>query len=196
MEAYTEKLMEIGNQIGCDMIIAVPSFVEKAIVPKNKFFEKTVERFQALRKLGEKYNFKLGFEPLGPPNNSVRKATDAVKILTAAEEDGLGPSGLVINTFHFFVGEQTPKELAAIPIEKLWLLHFNDCVKKPIKKLQDSDRVWPGLGYFPLTEFIEAAKSIGYDGSVSLELFNPAYWKLPPEEVASKAIESLKKYIE
>ncbi|TFF90727.1 MAG: sugar phosphate isomerase/epimerase, partial [Promethearchaeota archaeon] len=33
---YTDRLMEIGNQIGCDMIIAVPSFLEDPNINNSK----------------------------------------------------------------------------------------------------------------------------------------------------------------
>ena len=79
--------MKIGNQIGCDLIIAVPSLVEDAVVPRNMFFEKTIERFKILRKLADEYNFRMGFEPLGFPNCSVRTIENALKILEASEEN-------------------------------------------------------------------------------------------------------------
>jgi len=193
---YTEKLMKIGNQIGCDTIIAVPSFTDHdCVFPKEKFDSMTVSRLQILRKLAKKYNFRMGFEPLGPPTCSVRKVDHALKILKAAEEDGLPPSGLMIDTFHFFVGEQKPEDLKKIPLDKLWLIHFNDCIKKPIAQLQDSDRVWPGEGFFDLKGFMAAAKSMKYDGFVSLEIFNPAYWKEDAQKMADQAMKSLKPFL-
>lgn len=195
MYDYSERLMQIGNKIGCDTIIAVPSFKKDAVVPESKFFETTVSRFQILRQLTKKYNFKMGFEPLGFPDCSVRKIDLALKILNEAEKDGLPPSGLVIDTFHFFLGEHKSEDLKQIPKDKLWLIHFDDCVEKPIDLLQDADRVWPGLGYFDLKGFMNVAKSMGYNGYVSLELFNPSYWTMDPNKASEEAINSLKKYL-
>ncbi|MFX0103215.1 MAG: sugar phosphate isomerase/epimerase family protein, partial [Candidatus Hodarchaeota archaeon] len=193
---YTEKLMRIGNKIGCDTFLAVPSFTNDSVFPREKIDEKSVERLQVLRKLAKKYEFRIGFEPLGFPDCSVRKVKHALQLLEAAESDGLPPSGLVIDTFHFFLGEHEPEEIKDVPLEKLWLIHFNDSVDKPIDLLQDGDRVWPGGGYFQLEQFVDAVRSMGYDGYFSLELFNVDYWKENPREMAKKGYESLKKYLE
>lgn len=192
---YTVKLMNIGNVIDCGMIIAVPSFINDCVFPKDQVNEKTIERMQVLRKLAKQHEFKIGFEPLGFPTCSVRKISHALEILEAAESDGLPPSGLVIDTFHFFLGEHEPSDIRNIPLEKLWLIHFNDSMQKPLEKLQDGDRVWPGGGFFELEQFVTNVKSTGYDGYFSLELFNADYWKENPSEMAKKGFASLKKYI-
>ncbi len=191
---YSERLMKIGNQVGCDMIIAVPSFLTDSRFPADQTIPKTVERFQALRELGSKFKFRLGFEPLGPPTNSVRKVDAALQILEQAEADGLPKSGLVLDTFHYFTGEHSASDLDSVPKDRLWLVHFNDCVKKPLDKLQDADRVWPGSGFFDLNGFVSGMKKVGYDGYVSLELFNPAYWREDPAKAMKTGFAAVKKY--
>jgi sugar phosphate isomerase/epimerase len=192
---YSERLMKIGNQIGCDLIIAVPSFLDKYQGPKERVMPMTVERFQILRKLASKYSFRMGFEPLGFPTCSVRKIDMALEVLNLAEVDKLPPSGLVIDSFHFFLGEHTPKELEKIPKDRLWLAHFNDCIEKPLNILQDGDRVWPGEGFFDLTGFVNSLRAIKYLSFLSLEIFNPAYWKQDPNVAAKKAYSSLGKFL-
>jgi 2-keto-myo-inositol isomerase len=195
MYDYTERLMQIGQEIGCDLIIAVPSFTDQSVFPEDQTIEKTVERFQKLRTLAANYSFRMGFEPLGFPNNSVRTIEQAMEILQASEEDGLPPSGLVIDTFHFFVAGQTAEDLQKIPIDRLWLVHFDDCVEKPLDELQDADRVWPGEGFFDLTGIMNALEAMNYNGFISLELFNPAYWEQEPGPTAEAAIQSLQKFV-
>jgi 2-keto-myo-inositol isomerase len=195
MMDYTERLMKIGNKIGCDTIIAVPSFVENAIVPPEKFFDTTITRFHLLRTLANQYQFRMAFEPLGFVNNSVRKIDDAMKIIKAADQDGFEPSGLVIDTFHFFLGENSLKDLKQIPGDRLWLLHFNDCIRKPLTELHDRDRVYPGLGYYDLKGFIAAAKETGYEGYLSIELFNEEYYKQDPQRVANECIKRMKPFL-
>ncbi|TFF87518.1 MAG: hypothetical protein EU548_10180 [Promethearchaeota archaeon] len=105
---YTERLMSIGSQIGCNMIIAVPSFLEDPQMRKSKIISQTVDRLKILAKMTEKFDFKLGFEPLGFLNCSVRKLEMALKII---EHQDLPEMGLVIDTFHYFVGEHSIDEL-------------------------------------------------------------------------------------
>ncbi|MFX1297358.1 MAG: sugar phosphate isomerase/epimerase family protein, partial [Promethearchaeota archaeon] len=78
---YTEKLMILGNQINCNTIIAVPSFLEDQYISDSKIISKTVDRLKVLAKLADNYSFRLGFEPLGFPNCSVRKIDMALKII-------------------------------------------------------------------------------------------------------------------
>jgi 2-keto-myo-inositol isomerase len=189
---YTERLMKIGREIGCDTIIAVPSFIEfPGAMKEEEIIKRTVGRFKILRKLANQFSFKLAFEPLGPPNNSVRKLDLAAKILKYAEEDGFPKSGLVVDTFHFFVGENPLESLKEVK-DRLWLIHVNDVLSKQLDLVSDSDRVMPGEGSFPLVDFANTLKSIGYDGYISVELFNQDYWEQNFNEVANKAYKTTK----
>ena len=189
---YTEKLMNIGNHIGCDTIITVPSFLEDPTMNNSIIIDKTVERLKILAKLAERYDFRLGFEPLGFPNCSVRKIGTALKII---ENEELPDMGLIIDTFHYFVGEHSINELDTIKLEKLWLIHINDAIEKPFKELQDSNRVLPCQGFFNLEMFVNKLKSKGYNKWISLELFNEQLWNEDPYTVAKNSMDSLKKLI-
>lgn len=189
---YTERLMIIGNQIDCDTIIAVPSFLENPNMSNAKIISKTVERLKILARMAESYGFKLGFEPLGFPNCSVRKIDMALKII---ENDELPEMGLIIDTFHYFVGEHSINDLDKIEPEKLWLIHINDAIEKPFKELQDSNRVLPCQGFFNLEMFINKLKAIGYNKWISLELFNQKLWEEDPYKVAKDSMNSLNKLL-
>jgi len=189
---YTERLMGIGNLVGCDTIITVPSFLNDPFMSDHEIIRQTVERLKILANLAENYDFKLGFEPLGFPNCSVRKVEMALKIL---ENKELPDMGLIIDTFHYFIGEHSIHELDIIELEKLWLIHINDAIEKPFKELQDSNRVLPCQGFFNLEGFVNKLKSIGYDRWISLELFDEQLWQKDPYEVAKNSMDSLKKII-
>jgi 2-keto-myo-inositol isomerase len=195
MVEYTEKLMKIGTEIGCNMIIAVPSFFSDTKIEKAEVTEKTVTRMKILRRLGHNYNCSIGFEPLGPASNSVRKVDHALEVIKQSETDGLSPSGLVVDTFHFFVGDHQTADLGKIPGDKLWLIHLNDIAQSDLAKVSDADRKMPGDGQFDLPAFFNQAKKINYDGYVSIELFNPNYWMMEPQEVANISARTVKKYI-
>ncbi len=189
---YTERLMIIGNQIGCDTIITVPSFLEEVSMSEAKIVSRTTERLKIISNLAEKYSFKLGFEPLGFLNCSVRKIDMALKIIN---DKNLPNMGLIIDTFHFFIGEHSIDELDAIKPEELWLIHINDAIKKPLEELNDSDRVLPGNDFFNLEMFIKQLKDNSYNDWISLELFNEQLWNEDPYIVAKNSMRSLKQLI-
>jgi 2-keto-myo-inositol isomerase len=189
---YTERLMKIGVAIGCNTIIAVPSFLEGASVIEGEMIAQTVDRLRIIAEVAKKYDFEVEFEPLGFLTCSVRKIDLALKII---ENENLPEMGLVIDTFHYFLGEHAPEDVKNVDVNKIWLIHINDSIEKPLDQLRDEDRVMPADGFFDLKSFIENLKLIGYDGWMSIELFNKKLWEKDPYVVSVNAMSSLKKFL-
>jgi sugar phosphate isomerase/epimerase len=73
------------------------------------------------------------------------------------------------------------------------VFHMNDYPAMPPRAaIKDSDRVYPGDGIAPLPEVFETLREIGYEGFLSIELFNPTYWQQDPLTVARTALDKLK----
>ena len=53
--------------------------------------------------------------------------------------------------------------------------------------MTDGDRVYPGDGVAPLADILRTLREIGFDGYLSIELFNPTYWKQDPLEVGARS---------
>ena len=70
--------------------------------------------------------------------------------------------------------------------------HLNDYPDIPRKEIKDGDRVHPGLGVAPLGQFFKDLWSTGYRGALSIELFNPEYWKQDPLKVAKTSLDRTK----
>ena len=70
--------------------------------------------------------------------------------------------------------------------------HLNDYPDIPSKEIKDRDRVHPGLGVAPLDQFFKDLWSPGYRGALSIELFNPEYWKQDPLKVAKTSLDRTK----
>ncbi|MGV9171375.1 MAG: sugar phosphate isomerase/epimerase family protein [Promethearchaeia archaeon] len=189
---YTKKLMNIGNQIGCNLIIAVPSFLKDKSMTTEMIKQKTLTRLKILTEIAEDHNFKLAFEPLGFPACSIRKLNVAWDII---KDKDLPEMGLVIDTFHYFVAEHSIKDLEEIKVDDLWIVHINDAIEKSLNLLKDSDRILPGMGFFELHDFLKKLKDKGYKKWLSLELFNESFWKKDPFDAAEASYKSLQKII-
>jgi 2-keto-myo-inositol isomerase len=50
--------------------------------------------------------------------------------------------------------------------------------------LRDKDRIYPGDGILPLVQLLKDLKAIGYQGPLSLEIFNEEEYKKDPLLVA------------
>jgi len=62
----------------------------------------------------------------------------------------------------------------------------------PRETIGDRDRVYPGDGIAPLTQIIRDLYANGGRAFLSLELFNPNYWKQDPLEVAKTGLAKMK----
>jgi len=126
----------------------------------------------------------LAFEFLGQTDCSVQTLDLAHEIVRTANRTNLG---LVIDSFHFYVGGSTIKMIDAIDPKRLFIFHINDAEDLPLDQLTDAHRLLPGQGTLRLTELIEALRRIGYDQAASVETFRPEYWERDPFELARDA---------
>ncbi|KUK23968.1 MAG: Xylose isomerase domain-containing protein TIM barrel, partial [Thermotoga sp. 50_1627] len=93
----------------------------------------------------------------------------------------------------FFSGDSRLEELEEIDARKIVVVHVNDLPK--VEDVKDSDRIMPGDGILPLRDFFETLEKIGYDGPVSVELFNQDYWDKPACETTRIAFEKLMRFL-
>jgi 2-keto-myo-inositol isomerase len=95
--------------------------------------------------------------------------------------------GLVIDVFHFHAGGSRLDDLAAVPVERLLVLHLNGCEPLPREQLTDAHRLYPGEGAIPVDAILGPLRERRFDGTVSIEIFRPEYWEQDPRHVAATA---------
>ncbi len=119
-------------------------------------------------------------------------ATEPIRLVQdAADPDAC----LIMDPFHILRGGSPLADIALVPGDKVAIWHWNDVPgTKPVGQQSDADRVLPGDGVGPLQEIERLALQQGYQGFVSLELFNPALWQRDPEEVARLGMEKMKRF--
>ena len=84
-----------------------------------------------------------------------------------------------------------------IPGDRVAICHFNDSPELPPREQQhDKDRVFPGDGHVDLKAMVQYLREIQFNGCISLELFNPAYWEMDLEEVARIGLEKMRTVVE
>ena len=94
---------------------------------------------------------------------------------------------LLMDVYHSFRGGSTTDDFKLPKGEEIGLVHINDVPAGDIMQMNDSHRVLPGEGVLPLREVIDNLASVGYEGALSVEVFNEALWALPAEEIAARA---------
>jgi len=189
-----ERMCKIASAINCKIIIIVPSpKIEN--VSEEYIKEDSIKSINILADIGKNYNVKLAYEFLGFKTTSVNNFSQCYEIINAVNREDVG---LVLDCFHFYIGNSNIEDLKKIDPEKIFVFHINDSKELPLDKLSDSDRVWPGDGIIPLDKILSVLKSIKFNGVATVELFNPEYWSWSPEKAIKAAKEKteavIKKY--
>ena len=92
------------------------------------------------------------------------------------------------DVYHLYKGGGDISGVSRIHGSFLGGFHLNDYPNIPVDQIQDKDRVYCGDGIAPLKQLFKDIWAIGYRGPMSIELFNPEYWKLDPQVVADTAL--------
>ena len=107
------------------------------------------------------------------------------------------PSAMILaDGYHMFRGCSGFQSLKMLSGNALEIFHMNDYPGNiPREKQNDSDRVFPGDGIAPLKQILTELKSMGGKKVLSLELFNPEYWKQDAEDIARIGLQKMKKLV-
>ena len=103
--------------------------------------------------------------------------------------------GVNLDVFHYYTGPSKFDDLALLSPANLAFVQLSDVLGVPRELATDADRILPGEGDFRLQAIVQQLRAIGYDGWVSLELFNPTLWQLKPAQVAELGLASLQRLL-
>lgn len=185
----TRRRMQMAADIGSHHIQTIPNTVG------DHYDQKWVsQRYKEIIEIGENdYNLRpaivfVKYFPLKTMGQAMAVALDSNH-----------PDALIIpDTYHMYISEGGFEGLSLIAGKSIAIFQFSDVPASPsLEKLDDSHRVYPGDGILPLPKILQDLKSTGYEGCVSLELYNPTYWKQDLQQVAQiglrKTLEVIRK---
>jgi len=179
-----DKLSAISATIGCPYVLSVPGALRQGPKTEAETIDESVRVLNELADIAEPHGIKIGLEFLGEAGNSVQTLDLGSRIVDLVGRESVGN---VMDTYHFYVGGSSNEAIDRLDPAKLFIFHINDAEDLPKDQLNDSKRLYPGLGILPIKEIKQHLDGIGYDGPVSVEIFRPEYWDQDPYEVAQKA---------
>lgn len=188
LEACRRRLDQAAA-VGAPRMVATPSGGrQERFYPLD--LDAVAARYRALLELGEAAGVAPMMEFLGF-FNSVCQLETAAAVVELADHPA---ATLVLDPFHLWRGGSGFGRIRRLTAEQVGICHFNDAPgsEPPRFEQQDKDRVYPGDGDLPLVPFLRDLHYIGYHGALSLELFNPSHWAMPPAENARRGMESLR----
>lgn len=183
----TKRDMAALAEMGCPRIAASMFGVQKAGSPKLGAAE-IAERFAALCDLGDKMGVQPLLEYWGHSVN-LSRLEDALDVLARVKRPG---TAVLADVYHTYRGGGDFATFARLTPEQLPVLHVNDYPStKPRTELTDADRVWPGDGIAPWKELFATLCEQRLEPWLSIELFNPAYWRTTPSDTLRTGIEKM-----
>jgi sugar phosphate isomerase/epimerase len=186
-DARTRALDECRHRM--DQAAALGSPIIVASQPKEAIeTAKAAEHYAELLRLGRRHGVKPALEFLGFVEG-INTLQSAWSIAQATRDPD---AAIVADVYHLLRGGGSLDDLLTLPSDKLAIFHFNDLPATPkFTKQTDFDRVMPGDGVVDLKHVIANLRQVGYQGMLSLELFNKTLWAHDPEEVARKGLERM-----
>ena len=110
-----------------------------------------------------------------------------------AVESGHPKACVLPDVYHLHKGGSGFEGLKLLSGVAVQMFHINDYPADPPREsINDSHRVYPGDGIAPLPEILRDLRLAGFQGFLSLELFNRDYWKQDPLAVAKTGLEKMK----
>ncbi|HEX2726575.1 MAG TPA: TIM barrel protein, partial [Beijerinckiaceae bacterium] len=151
--------------------------------------ERAAADFHELGERAAKRGIRVGYEALGWGRH-IYDYRDAWEVVRRADHPAIG---IVLDSFHIFSRRTDLKPLRSIPREKIFLVQLSDAPWLDMDIMQWSRhfRCFPGQGDFPLADFMAAVADTGYDGPLSLEVFNDEFRAGSPRSVAVDGHRSL-----
>jgi 2-keto-myo-inositol isomerase len=154
---------------------------------------RVAERYRKLLELSCPLGIVPELEMWGGAKTLSRMSHVAYVLVEAAHPEACG----LLDIFHIFKGGSGFGGVRAFNGSSLHVLHVNDYPAGLTRaKATDADRVYPGDGSAPIATLLRDLHGIGYDGFLSLELFNRDYWKQDAQTVARTGREKMQALVE
>jgi sugar phosphate isomerase/epimerase len=151
------------------------------------------ERYRALLELGDQMGVVPELEFWGTSANLNRLA----QAVFVAMETGHPKACVLADVFHLYKGGSGFVGLRMLSAQAVQVMHMNDYPAAPPREtITDRDRVYPGDGVAPMNQILTDLRRVNPTLVLSLELFNPAYWKRDPLETARAGLAKMQKAVE
>ena len=183
------RCLEMARTLECPYLATPP----RGIHDREVDIREVPERFAAVVDLCDGY----GVTPLVEYWGIAKTLGTTGEALYVAAECGRPGVKILADVFHMWKGSGHHHGFEHFGPGVLGLVHVNDYPETPGRDtVTDADRVYPGDGLANWEEIVRDLNAIGYDGYLSVELFNKEYWAQGPDVAAKVGLEKLKKCVE
>jgi 4-hydroxyphenylpyruvate dioxygenase len=180
-----EAKFDVMEALGVDLML-VCSNVDGNPIDDDDL---AAEQLHLLAERAQARGLRIAYEALAWGRH-VNTYEHAWRIVAAADHPALG---VCLDSFHILSRGSDPRGIRSIPADKLVFVQLADAPRMAMDVLQWSRhyRCFPGQGDFDLEDFCRQVLAAGYDGPLSLEVFNDVFRRADPGRTALDAMRSL-----
>ncbi len=167
--ARAERKFDLMAELGCDLLMVCSNVAPDSLGG----LDRAAADFFELGERAAKRGFRVGFEALAWGRH-IHDFRDSWEVVRRADHAAVG---LVLDSFHIFARKTELSRLPSIPRDRIFLVQLADAPLLEMDYLSWSRhfRNFPGQGDFPILSFMEGLHQTGYDGLLSLEIFNDQF---------------------
>ncbi len=181
--------MALMRELDGSLIAAPPFGLQKPGSPKVSL-DQFADAYRAVLELGERTGVVPVLEFWGHSAN-LSRIEEALYVVAAA---GHPDACLLADVYHMYRGGSRFEALKILSPAVLPILHMNDYPAEPARaQLKDPDRVWPGDGIAPWRQIFGLLRAGNLNPWLSVEIFNPSYWKATPLETLKTGLAKMKR---
>ncbi|QRM30239.1 bifunctional sugar phosphate isomerase/epimerase/4-hydroxyphenylpyruvate dioxygenase family protein [Microvirga sp. VF16] len=167
--ARAERKFDVMEELGCDLLMVCSNVSPDSLGG----IERAAVDFHELGERAAKRGMRVAFEALAWGRH-IHDYRDAWEVVRRANHPAVG---LVLDSFHVLARGTDLSAIRSIPSDKIFLVQMADAPKLDMDYLSWSRhyRCFPGQGDLPIEDFMLALNATGFDGLLSLEIFNDRF---------------------
>ncbi|MEQ9329256.1 MAG: sugar phosphate isomerase/epimerase, partial [Rhodospirillales bacterium] len=164
-----ERKFDLMQELGTDLMLVCSSVSPKSLGG----IDRAADDFRELGERAAKRGLRVGFEALAWGRH-INDHRDAWEVVRRADHPNVG---LILDSFHTLARKIDPETIRRIPGDRIFFVQVADAPMIEMDLLYWSRhfRNMPGEGDLDVTGFMQAVAATGYDGPVSLEIFNDQF---------------------
>ncbi|TCD16698.1 bifunctional sugar phosphate isomerase/epimerase/4-hydroxyphenylpyruvate dioxygenase family protein [Oricola cellulosilytica] len=180
-----ERKLDLMGELGADLVLVCSTVSPLALGG----IDRAADDFRELGEGAAKRGIRVGYEALAWGRH-VSDHRDAWEIVRRADHANVG---LILDSFHTLARKIDPDTIRSIPGDRIFFVQLADAPKIEMDLLYWSRhfRNMPGEGDLDVTGFMRAVAATGYDGVLSLEIFNDQFRGGSPKSISVDGHRSL-----
>jgi 4-hydroxyphenylpyruvate dioxygenase len=180
-----ERKFDVMQELGTELMLVCSNVSPLALGG----IDRAADDFAELGERAARRGLRVGYEALAWGRH-ISDHRDAWEIVRRADHPSVG---IIVDSFHTLAKKIDVNSIRSIPGDRIFIVQLADAPLIDMDVLYWSRhfRSMPGEGDLPVTDFMRAVAATGYDGPLSLEIFNDQFRGGSPKSIAVDGKRSL-----